>query len=74
MNQRYLNSSIAHHLTAANHPPTRVSSLRLARYCLQLAHIERCYAAKDHERQKDRCLALQLYRILIKRNVTPTEG
>ena len=74
MSQRYLNSNIANHLPAANYPPRVVSNVRLAKYCLQLAHIERCYSAKDHNKQKDRCLALQLYRILIKRDVTPTEG
>ena len=74
MSQRYLNSSIANHLTAANYPPRVVSNVRLAKYCLQLAHIERCYSAGSHNKQKDRCLALQLYLILIKRDMTPTEG
>ena len=51
-----------------------VSDVRIAKYCLQLAHIERCYSAETHNKQKERCLALQLYLILIKKNVTPTEG
>ena len=74
MSQRYLNKNIADHLPAANYPPRVVSNLRLAKYCLQLAHIERGYSTESHNKQKERCLALQLYLILIKRDVTPTEG
>ena len=74
MSQRYLNSNIADHLQAANYPLRLISNVRLVKYCLQLAHIERCYSAESHNKQKERCLALQLYLILIKREVTPTEG
>ena len=51
-----------------------VSNVRIAKYCLQLAHIERCYSTGSHNKQIDRCLAYQLYLILIKKDVTPTEG
>ena len=41
MSQRYLNSNFADHLPAANYPPRLISNVRLAKYCLQLTHIER---------------------------------
>ena len=50
------------------------SLFRLAAFCMQSAHIERCYPLRDAKRKKDRFVALQLYQTLKRLNLWPSMG
>jgi hypothetical protein len=67
----YTNSSIEASLTQRDASRKSTSHTRLARFCLQLSHIEWCYTS---HRTKSKFLALKLYLLLTRLNVWPSEG
>ena len=54
----YTNSGVEVSLTRQNAGRQTDSLFRLAAFCMQTAHIERCYALRDANRKKDKFVAL----------------
>ena len=70
----YTNSSIEASLTQRDASRTSSSHTRLARFCLQLSHIEWCYTSHSKSRTRSKFLALKLYLLLTRMNAWPNEG
>jgi hypothetical protein len=47
---------------------------RVARFCLQAVHIERCFTESRHNKGADGALALKLYSILVRNGTWPSQG
>ncbi len=74
MPQLYISSHIEASLGEEGAEHTPQDEMRLARFCLQLSHLERCYAETPRARVQGDLLALELYRLLVRYDVWPTEG
>ncbi len=74
MPQLYDSSHIEASLTEEGAEDTPIDEMRLAKFCLQLSHLERCYAEAPRKKVKGDLLALVLYRLLVRYAARPTEG
>ena len=70
----YTTAGVEVSLSRPNSERPTDSFSRLAAFCMQSAHIERCYALRDAKRKKDKFVALQLYQTLRRLNLWPSRG
>ena len=70
----YTTAGVEVSLSRPNSERPTDSFSRLAAFCMQSAHIERCYALRDAKRKKDKFVALQLYETLRRLNLWPSKG
>ena len=74
MTSMYKDEEPAYSLIEAGAKEPVESKTELAKFCLMMSHLERCYAEQNQHRDPEQTLALEIYRAMERNRQKLTKG